>query len=69
MRSLLIVVSTPTLHLFARVRKGQEPMLVQAFRSEATVEGLNEGIAVGFHAELSRFWSEPLGLDHGTQKN
>jgi len=44
-------------------------MLVQAFRSEATVEGLNEGIAVGFHAELSRFWSEPLGLDHGTQKN
>ncbi|MDQ0458303.1 hypothetical protein [Rhizobium paknamense] len=24
---------------------------------------------VGFHAELSRLWSEPLGLDHGSKKN
>ncbi|NTE66772.1 hypothetical protein G6M85_14270 [Agrobacterium tumefaciens] len=24
---------------------------------------------VGFRAELSRLWSEPLGLDHGTLKN
>jgi hypothetical protein len=24
---------------------------------------------VGFHAELSRLWSEPLGLDHETWKN
>ena len=43
----LIVVSTPILHLFAGVRKGQEPMLVQAFRSEAAVECLDKGIVRG----------------------
>lgn len=27
---------------------------------------LIRSLGVGFHAELSRFWSEPLGLDLGT---
>lgn len=32
-------------------------------------QALVVSLVVGFHAELSRLWSEPLGLDHGTQKN
>ena len=38
-RPILVVVLTPILHLLARVGKRQEPMLVQALRPEATVEG------------------------------
>lgn len=44
----LIVVSTPILHLFAGIRKGQEPVLVQAFGSEAAVERLDEGVVGRF---------------------
>ncbi len=44
MRSFLIVVSTPILHLFAGIRKGQEPMLVQAFCTEAAIERFDESI-------------------------
>lgn len=44
MRSILIVVSTPILHLFAGVRKRQEPMGVQTFRPELAVEGFDEAI-------------------------
>ncbi|ANP91119.1 hypothetical protein BA011_35220 (plasmid) [Rhizobium leguminosarum] len=40
----LIVVSAPILHLFAGIRKGQEPMLVQTFGAEAAVECFDEGI-------------------------
>lgn len=31
--------------------------------------GGNSSLNVGCRAELSRFWSEPFGLDHGTRKN
>ena len=41
MRPILVVVSAPSLQLFLRVRKGQEPMSVQTFRSEAAVEGFD----------------------------
>lgn len=44
----LIVVSTPILHLFAGIRKGQEPVLVQAFGSEAAVKRLDEGVVAQF---------------------
>ena len=44
MRPILIVVSEPSLHLFGRIRKGQEPVLVQAFSPEPTVERLDEGV-------------------------
>jgi hypothetical protein len=40
----LVVVSTPILHLFAGIRKGQEPVLVQAFRTESAVERFDEGV-------------------------
>ena len=35
----LIVVSTPSLQLFSRICKGQEPVRVQAFRAEPAIEG------------------------------
>ncbi|MBB2830547.1 UNVERIFIED_ORG: hypothetical protein GGD51_000648 [Rhizobium esperanzae] len=44
MRPFFVVVSTPILHLFAGIRKCQEPMLVQTFGPEATVECFNERI-------------------------
>lgn len=40
----------------------------RATRSAAAT-GSSRRQSVGFHAELSRLWSEPLGLDHGTLKN
>jgi len=43
-RSVLVVVSTPILQLFAGVRKAHEPMGVQAFRPELAVKCLNEAI-------------------------
>lgn len=43
-RTDLIVVSTPMLHLLAGVVKGQEPVGVQAFRAELAVERLDEGV-------------------------
>lgn len=44
-RPNLIGVSTPTLLLFAGIRKGEEPMGVQAFRPKLTVEGFDDVIA------------------------
>ena len=44
MRPILIVVSTPILHLFAGVRKGEEPVGVQTFRPELAVERLDERV-------------------------
>lgn len=43
-RAFRIVVSTPSLQLFARIRKGQEPVGVQAFGPELAVERLDEAI-------------------------
>jgi hypothetical protein len=42
--AFFIVVLAPILHLFLGVGKGQEPMGVQTLRSEATVEGFDEGV-------------------------
>ena len=44
MWSYLVVVSTPTLKLFAGVGQRQEPMRVQAFRAQSAVERLDEGV-------------------------
>jgi hypothetical protein len=51
--AFLIVVLTPILQLFLGVGKGQEPMGVQTLRSEATVEGFDEGV-VGRLARRAR---------------
>ena len=44
MWSYLVIVSTPILKLCARVGHRQEPVRVQAFRSQSTVERFNEGV-------------------------
>ena len=44
---MLVVVSEPSLHLFAGVGKGEEPVGVQAFRPEPSVERLDERIVGG----------------------
>src|SRR3546814_4500834 len=41
---LFIVVSTPSLQLFRRIGKVQEPMGVQAFRPQPAVERLDERV-------------------------
>jgi len=38
MRPILIVVCAPVLHLFTRVGKAQEPVLVQTLRPKAAIE-------------------------------
>src|SRR5262249_43117851 len=47
MRSLLVVVSTPSLAFSPRVVEAHEPVCIQAFRSELTIEGFDEGIIGG----------------------
>ena len=44
MRAFFVVVPAPILHFFLRVRKVHEPMRIQTLRTEAAVEGLDEGI-------------------------
>ena len=41
---ILVVVFDPSLHLFGRIRKGQEPVRVQALAAQASVERLYEGV-------------------------
>ena len=43
-----VVVSAPILHFFLRVRKAQEPVGIEAFLPEASVERFDEGIVCGF---------------------
>jgi len=43
-RAILIVVSAPSLQLFGRVRKGQEPVGAQALGPEGSIEGFDVGI-------------------------
>ena len=43
-RALLVVVLAPILQFFLRVRKAQEPVSVQTFRPEATVERFDKRI-------------------------
>lgn len=38
----LIIVSAPSLHLFLGIRKGQEPMGVETFGPETSIEGFDE---------------------------
>jgi hypothetical protein len=40
----LVVVSAPSLQLFAGVGKAHEPMRVQTFRPQPAVEGLDEAV-------------------------
>lgn len=40
----LVVVSAPSLQLFRRIRKREEPVGVQALGPEAAIEGLDEGV-------------------------
>ena len=47
MRSLLVVVSTPSLAFSARIVEAHEPMRVQTFRSEFAIERLDEGVVSG----------------------
>ena len=48
MRPILVVVSAPSLQLFAGVGKRQEPVGVHALRPEAPAEGLDKGaLSVG----------------------
>ena len=47
MRSVLVVVSTPSLQFFLRVCKAHEPVRVQAFGPELAVERLDEAVVRG----------------------
>jgi hypothetical protein len=47
MGPFLVVVITPILQLFLGVGKAQEPVSVQTFRSQATVECFDEGVVGG----------------------
>ncbi len=57
MRAFLVVVFAPILQLFLRVCKAQEPVCVQTFCSEATVERLDEGVISGlaWSGEVKRY--------------
>ena len=44
MRAFFIVVLAPILQLFLSIRKTQEPVGVQTFRSEAAVEGFDVSV-------------------------
>ncbi len=48
MRAFFIVVLAPILQLFLGICKAQEPVGVQTFRSEAAVEGFDEGVVRRF---------------------
>ena len=48
----LVVVPAPIYHLFGRIGKRQKPVDVQAFRPEATIEGLDVALSVGFPGRL-----------------
>ncbi len=46
-RSILVVVSTPSLQLFASILQRQEPVGVQAFAAQLAVERFDERIVCG----------------------
>ena len=48
MRSHIVVILAPKFDLCPGVVKIQEPMLVQAFKTNASVEAFDEGIVSGF---------------------
>ena len=56
-RSLLVVVSTPSLAFSARIVEAHEPMRIQAFRPELAVEGFDEGIVgwLAWAGEVERY--------------
>ena len=61
MRPDLVVVSAPSLQLFRRVCKRQEPVGVQTLGPEAAVEGLDEGI-VGRLAGPAEVEGDAVGI-------
>lgn len=44
---LLVIVSAPSLQLFRRIRKAQEPVSVQTFRPQPGIERFDEGVVGG----------------------
>ena len=68
-----IVVSSPGFHLLGSVLQGQEPVLVQALLTEASVERLDEGVVRGFPGWLKSsstpfrqaHWSRRLEVNSG----
>ena len=48
MRALFIVVPAPSLHLLPSIFKAHEPVLIEAFNSEASVKGLDERVVGRF---------------------
>lgn len=58
---ILVVVFDPSLHLFGRIRKGQEPVRVQALAAEASVERLDEGV-VGRFPRAGEVQCDALGI-------
>ena len=44
MRSLFVIVSTPSLQLFASVLQVQEPVSVKALAAQLAVEGFDKGV-------------------------
>jgi len=65
MWSHLIVVSTPSLAFSNRVVEAHEPVLVQAFRSELAVEGLDERV-VGRFARPAEAQRNPTLMGSGS---
>ncbi|AVH44342.1 hypothetical protein At1D1609_42970 [Agrobacterium tumefaciens] len=59
MRPKLIIVYTPILHLFAGIRKGQEPVLIQTFGAVNRPRFLDH-----LRLEFSGFMNRPRFLDH-----
>ena len=56
MGSVLVVVPAPILQFFPGVRSAHEPVCVQTFRAQLTVERLNEGIIGGFARAAEVEW-------------
>jgi hypothetical protein len=61
MRPDLVAVSAPSLQLFGRICKRQEPVGVHALGPEAAVEGLDEGI-VSRLAGPAEVQGDPVGV-------
>ena len=59
MRSLVVVVASPTIEFDAGVTKGLEQGFVQALVAQATVEALDKGILLGLS------WRDVMPVDAG----
>jgi hypothetical protein len=58
----MVVVPAPNLHLLPSIFKAHEPVLVQAFRPEPAVEGLDDDVGVDERGEqglVQEFVAQP----------